>query len=317
MNSLIKKYLHYLKVEKNASPHTVLSYKTDLMQFRAYLAGETEGIHADEDEPEVKSVNRTVIRMWLGKLSAEGLNRSTISRKVASLRSFFKYCYKRGFIDANPAQLLIIPKKGKRLPHTVDQDSITGMLDSITPDTSLERQNKAILELFYGSGIRLSELIQLNAGDIDFVRKQFKVKGKGNKERIVPAGEQALTALRDHLQTRHTLIGKEAAPDDIAAMFLTPRGRRVYPQAVRKMVNKYLSLHTECEQKSPHTLRHSYATHMLDHGADIRVIKELLGHSSLAATQVYTHTGIDRLKQVYDMAHPRGLIQEKQSQKQR
>ncbi|MFU8860713.1 MAG: tyrosine recombinase XerC [Cyclonatronaceae bacterium] len=315
MNSLIKKYLHYLKVEKNASPHTVLSYKTDLMQFSAYLTGQNEVNY--EEESDIKSVNRTIIRMWLGQISADGLNRSTIARKVASLRSFFKFCFKRGYIETNPAQLLIIPRKGIRLPHTVDQDSITGMLDSIAPETATERQNKAILELFYGSGIRLSELIQLNVGDIDFARKQFKVTGKGNKERIVPAGEQALNALSDHLQTRDALTDKDANPGDESAMFLTPKGKRVYPQAVRNMVKKYMSLHTECEQKSPHTLRHSYATHMLDHGADIRVIKELLGHSSLAATQVYTHTGIDRLKQVYDKAHPRGLIQEKQSQKQR
>jgi integrase/recombinase XerC len=186
-----------------------------------------------------------------------------------------------------------------------------------SPESSVERQNRAILELFYGSGIRLAELIQLNVDDIDFARKQIKVTGKGNKERIVPAGEQALTAMKEHLQTRLTILNDDTIPADSRAMFITARGLRIYPQAVRRMVKKYMSLHTECEQKSPHTLRHSYATHMLDHGADIRVIKELLGHSSLAATQVYTHTGIDRLKQVYDKAHPRGQTEEKQSQKKR
>lgn len=315
MNSLIKKYLHYLKVEKNASPHTVLSYKTDLMQFNAYMA--RQSAVAATDAIDVKTVDRSSIRMWLGRLSADGLNRSTIARKVASLRSFFKFCFKRGYIDTNPAQLLIIPKQGKRLPHTADENSVQAMLNGITPDTSIERQNRAILELFYGSGIRLAELIQLNTGDIDFTRKQLKVTGKGNKERIVPAGGQALTALQEHLETRLSILNDDTVPEDSRAMFLTARGLRIYPQAVRKMVKKYMNLHTECEQKSPHTLRHSYATHMLDHGADIRVIKELLGHSSLAATQVYTHTGIDRLKQVYDKAHPRGQTEEKQSQKKR
>jgi site-specific recombinase XerD len=315
MNSLIKKYLHYLKVEKNASPHTVLSYKTDLMQFNAYMA--RQSAVAATDAIDVKTVDRSSIRMWLGRLSADGLNRSTIARKVASLSSFFKFCFKRGYIDTNPAQLLIIPKQGKRLPHTADENSVQAMLNGITPDTSIERQNRAILELFYGSGIRLAELIQLNTGDIDFTRKQLKVTGKGNKERIVPAGGQALMALQEHLQTRLSILNDDTVPEDSRAMFLTARGLRIYPQAVRKMVKKYMSLHTECEQKSPHTLRHSYATHMLDHGADIRVIKELLGHSSLAATQVYTHTGIDRLKQVYDKAHPRGQTEEKQSQKKR
>lgn len=315
MNSLIKKYLHYLKVEKNASPHTVLSYKTDLMQFSSYLARQSAVTVTDAID--VKTVDRSYIRMWLGRLSAEGLNRSTIARKVASLRSFFKFCFKRGYIDTNPAQLLIIPKQGKRLPHTADENSVQAMLNSITPESSIERQNRAILELFYGSGIRLAELIQLNTGDIDFARKQLKVTGKGNKERIVPAGGQALMALREHLQTRLSILNENTVPEDSRAMFLTARGLRIYPQAVRKMVKKYMSLHTECEQKSPHTLRHSYATHMLDHGADIRVIKELLGHSSLAATQVYTHTGIDRLKQVYDKAHPRGQTEDQQSQKKR
>lgn len=315
MNSLIKKYLHYLKVEKNASPHTVLSYKTDLMQFSAYLARQS-AVPAS-DAIDVRAVDRSSIRMWLGRLSADGFNRSTIARKVASLRSFFKFCFKRGYIDTNPAQLLIIPKQGKRLPHTADENSVQAMLNGITPESSIERQNRAILELFYGSGIRLAELIQLNTDDIDFARQQLKVTGKGNKERIVPAGGQALMALKEHLQTRLSILNDDTVPEDSRAMFLTARGLRIYPQAVRKMVKKYMSLHTECEQKSPHTLRHSYATHMLDHGADIRVIKELLGHSSLAATQVYTHTGIDRLKQVYDKAHPRGQTEEKQSQKKR
>lgn len=315
MNSLIKKYLHYLKVEKNASPHTVLSYRNDLMQFSSYLARQSTGQASDTID--VKSVDRSSIRMWLGRLSADGLNRSTIARKVASLRSFFRFCYKRGYIETNPAQLLIIPKQGKRLPHIADENSVLAMLNSIAPVSSIERQHRAVLELFYGSGIRLAELIQLNVDDIDFARKQLKVTGKGNKERIVPAGEQALTAMKEHLQTRLSILNDDTIPADSRALFITARGLRIYPQAVRRMVKKYMSLHTECEQKSPHTLRHSYATHMLDHGADIRVIKELLGHSSLAATQVYTHTGIDRLKQVYDKAHPRGQTEEKQSQKKR
>jgi integrase/recombinase XerC len=315
MNSLIKKYLHYLKVERNASPHTVLSYRIDLMQFSSYLALQSTGQASESID--VKSVDRSSIRMWLGRLSADGLNRSTIARKVASLRSFFRFCFKRGYIETNPAQLLVIPKQGKRLPHTADEISVQAMLNSIVPESSVERQNRAILELFYGSGIRLAELIQLNVDDIDFARKQIKVTGKGNKERIVPAGEQALAAMKEHLQTRLKILNDNTVPADPGAMFLTARGLRIYPQAVRRTVKKYMSLHTECEQKSPHTLRHSYATHMLDHGADIRVIKELLGHSSLAATQVYTHTGIDRLKQVYDKAHPRGQTEEKQSQKKR
>jgi integrase/recombinase XerC len=316
MNALIEKYLHYLKVEKNASPHTILSYRTDLLQFNGYLKSNTAD-HLPTCEPDAGHITRADIRMWLGELASAGMNRSTIARKVASVRSFFKFAYRRGFIDTNPAQLLIIPKKGKRLPQTIDEESLNEMLDSLEQNTPAELQDRAVLELFYGTGIRLTELIQLNTGDVDIARKQFKVKGKGNKERIVPVGDQALDALKAHLSTRSGLLTEKSGSGDHQALFLTPGGRRAYPQAFRKMVKRHISHFTESEKKSPHTLRHSYATHMMNRGADIRVIKELLGHSSLAATQVYTHTGIGRLKQIYDMAHPRGQIEEKQSQKQR
>jgi integrase/recombinase XerC len=315
MNTLIEKYLHYLKVEKNASQNTVLSYRNDLSKFREFLAKQVK--EGNNPEPDVQLTDRLDIRMWLGELSVAGMSRSSLARKAASVRSFFKFCFKRGFIDKNPAQLLIIPKKGKRLPNTIEECEMQSLFESISSGSAMERQNRAILELFYGTGIRLSELLQLNSDDVDFARKQFKVKGKGNKERIVPAGDKALVALADHLATRELLMGRNTGPTDSKAMFLTIRGRRMYPQAVRRMVTKYLGEHTESEQKSPHVLRHSYATHMLNRGADIRVIKELLGHSSLAATQIYTHTGIDRLKRVFEKAHPRGQIEEKQSQNQR
>jgi integrase/recombinase XerC len=304
MITLIEKYLHYLKVEKNASPNTILSYKNDLSGFREFLAKQI--INDMSPEPDVAQIRRLDIRFWLGELSESGMGRSTIARKAASVRSFFKYCYKRGFIDSNPAQLLIIPKKGKRLPSTIEESEIQAMFESAPVETVMQRQSMAILELFYGTGIRLAELLQLNANDIDFSRKQFKVTGKGDKERIVPVGDKAITALKEHLTGRDSLIKHNSSPNDRKAMFLTSRGRRMYPQAVRKMVGKYMAGHTESEQKSPHVLRHSFATHMLNRGADIRVIKELLGHSSLAATQIYTHTGIDRLKKVFEMSHPRG-----------
>lgn len=304
MKTLIEKYLHYLKVEKNASPNTILSYNNDLSGFREFLTRQI--VNDMSPEPDVSKIGRLDIRLWLGDLSESGMGRSTIARKAASIRSFFKYCFKRGFIDRNPAQLLIIPRKGKRLPNTIEESELQAMFDSASAETAMERQNMAILELFYGTGIRLAELLQLDADAVDFSRKQFKVTGKGNKERIVPVGDKAMDALKLHLSGRDSLIGQNSSPDDRKAMFLTSRGRRMYPQAVRKMVGKYLSGHTESEQKSPHVLRHSYATHMLNRGADIRVIKELLGHSSLAATQIYTHTGIDRLKKVFEMSHPRG-----------
>ncbi len=302
MKEWIDKYIKYLRIEKNSSAHTLTSYRTDLEQFLAFCSA-----HFDVDikEVELKKIDRLIIRLWLGALSEAGLARSTIARKVASIRSFFKYCFVRGAIEKNPAHLLIVPKKDKKLPNTVQVEEIERMMNLVETGTPSGNQDKAILELFYATGMRLSELTNLNVTQLDLNDKQVTVIGKGNKQRIIPLGEKAIQSIRNHLKTRTELYGKRTDSDARKALFLAPGGQRMYPRRIQNLVKHYLTMVSEVTQKSPHVLRHSFATHMLNAGADIRIIKEFLGHADLSATQIYTHTSVDRLKKVYSKAHPR------------
>jgi integrase/recombinase XerC len=302
MTELISKYLQYLKIERNASVHTINSYGNDLSQLLDFAAREfnKESRHVQVDE-----IDRLTIRLWLGELSENGMARNTIARKVASVRSFFKYCFKRGYIDKNPAHLLIVPKKEQRLPKTVRLTDIETMMNLADGDEPCQIQEKAILELFYSTGMRLSELTGLNVTDLDLNQRQITVFGKGSKQRTIPLGNKALDACSRHLQTRKKLLTSKSGPDAKTALFIAPEGGRMYPRKVQRIVKDYFLKVSEVTQKSPHTLRHSFATHMLDAGADIRMIKEFLGHANLASTQVYTHTSVERLKKVYSQAHPR------------
>lgn len=302
MKALIEKYLKYLSVERNASKHTIISYRNDLEAFLKFTA-KLEDLNPDQID--INKITRLTIRLWLGELSDQGMAKTTIARKVAALRSFFKYCFKRGHIEKNPAHLLVVPKKEKTLPKTATVEDIERMMDAVDTDTVRGLQDRAMLELFYGTGMRLSELTGLNVDDIDLKQNQVIVKGKGNKQRIIPLGKTVVNILSDFLNKRSELFGERTDEDAQKALFLAFNGHRMYGRAVRKMVEKYLKKTSEVTQKSPHVLRHSFATHMLDNGADIRIIKEFLGHANLAATQVYTHTSIERLKSVYEQAHPR------------
>lgn len=302
MKALIEKYLKYLSVERNASKHTIISYQNDLKSFLDFSA-ELEDIRIDEVE--VTTITRLTIRLWLGDLSEQGLAKTSIARKVAALRSFFKYCFKRGYIEKNPAHLLVVPKKEQTLPKTATVEDIERMMDAVNTDTVKGLQDRAILELFYGTGMRLSELTGLNLTDVDLKQNQVTVKGKGNKQRIIPLGKTVARILKELIGKRTELYGERTDSDARKALFIAASGQRIYDRIVRYMVEKYLKKTSEVTQKSPHVLRHSFATHMLDNGADIRIIKEFLGHANLAATQVYTHTSIERLKNVYEQAHPR------------
>lgn len=302
MKALIEKYLKYLHIERNASNHTVVSYKTDLNAFLQFIAI-TE--HVPTEKVDVSIITRLTIRLWLGELSEQGMAKSTIARKVAAIRSFFKYCFKRGHIENNPAHLLIVPKKEHSLPKTATIEDIERMMDAVDMSSVRGLQDRTILELFYGTGIRLSELTGLNLTDVDFRKNQLIVTGKGNKQRIVPLGKTVLEKLKEFRKQRTELYGKKTDNDARKALFIAAGGQRMYDRAVRYMVEKYLKKTSEVTQKSPHVLRHSFATHMLDNGADIRIIKEFLGHTNLAATQIYTHTSVERLKNIYEQAHPR------------
>lgn len=302
MKTAITKYLRYLKIERNASSHTITSYKNDLKQFLGFCSNYFD---AEEDQISINSIERVIIRLWLGELADNGLARSSIARKVAALRSFFKYAFKRGFVEQNPAHLLVIPKKDQPLPKTASIEDLNRMMEQAPADTPKNTQDRAILELFYGTGIRLTELVNLDEDDINFKLNQIKVVGKGAKQRIVPIGKQASDVLKKHLEKKAALYGERTDADARKALFLAAGGQRIYQRAVQRLVKDYLQKTSEVTQKSPHVLRHSFATHLMDKGADIRVIKELLGHSNLASTQVYTHTSVERLKNVYELAHPR------------
>ncbi|MEO1022321.1 MAG: tyrosine recombinase [Bacteroidota bacterium] len=302
MKEIIEKYLKYLSVEKNASPHTVLSYSTDLNAFLEFIS---ESQNVEQDSILITAIDRLSIRLWLSELTALELAKSTIARKVAAIRSFFKYAFKRGHITKNPAHLLVVPKKEKKLPKTATSDDLSRMMELIDLGTAWGIQTRAILELFYSTGIRRSELTGLNVSDLDFSSPSITVLGKGNKQRIVPLGNEAKDALNQHLAQRSSLFGSRTDEDARKAVFLAKSGQRMYDKAVYNLVKKHLAKTSEVTQKSPHILRHSFATHMLNNGADIRVIKEFLGHSNLAATQVYTHTSVERLKHVHNQAHPR------------
>lgn len=302
MKELIKKYLKYLKIERNSSDHTITSYQNDLTQLLDFASRHLE---QNEESVDISKIDRLIIRLWLGELTEDGMARNTIARKVAAVRSFFKYCYKRSYISKNPAHLLIIPKKEHRLPKTIQASEISEMMDLAHEDDPTIIQERAILELFYSTGMRLSELTNLDLKDIQLPQKQLIVFGKGSKQRIVPLGEKAIDALKNHLKHRIELFTSKTTQSDKNALFLSVGGKRIYPRMVQRIIKKYLLKVSEVTQKSPHTLRHSFATHMLDAGADIRLIKEFLGHANLASTQIYTHTSVERLQKIYSQAHPR------------
>jgi len=297
MEKIVRSYLEYLEIERNYSAHTILSYETDLLRFVQFL--HREGIASFEN------VHKESLRAFIGSLLDEGFSQRSIARKIASMRSFFKYLRRQKIIEGNPALVLITPKIGKRLPSFLDEESVQRLV--LSPDRSTPRgkRDTAILELFYSTGIRLSELIGLNIGDLKQQEGLIKVRGKGRKERIVPVGRKALNAIDEYLKGEQEQSAKQNITLVDRPLFVLKGGRRMYPQAVGRMVRKYIGMVSEIEKKSPHILRHSFATHMLNHGADMRAVKELLGHESLSTTQVYTHVSSTRMKKVYEDAHPK------------
>ena len=297
METIVRGYLEYLEGERNYSAHTILSYETDLSSFVQFL--HQEGINSFD------TVHKESLRAFISSLIDKGFSQRSIARKVASMRSFFKYLRRQKIINGNPALVLITPKIGKRLPSFLDEESVHQLIESPDQSTTNGKRDRAILELFYSTGMRLSELIGLNICDLKKEEGLIKIKGKGRKERIVPVGRKAMDAVDEYLQDEHELRLKGHVQSGDRPLFVMKEGRRMYPQAVGRMVKKYIGMVSEVEKKSPHILRHSFATHMLNHGADMRAVKELLGHESLSTTQVYTHVSSARMKKVYEDAHPK------------
>lgn len=291
----IQSFIDYLKFEKRYSRHTVISYQTDLTAFFDYLMI-TYGTIALTD------ITHIYIRSWLATLKDEDNTAKTINRKISSLRSFFKYQIKTGVLQQNPTAKVIAPKNEKRLPGFVaDKDMDTLMRHMEFPDNWQGKTERLLLMLFYQTGMRLSEVINLQEQQINFAGHTIKVLGKGNKERVLPAGEELLSEIKAYIAAKNSFF---ETPNHMI-LLVNEKGKQLYAKMVYTAVKKYLSLVTTIEKRSPHILRHTFATHLTNNGADLNAVKELLGHSSLAATQVYTHNTIDKLKNIYMKAHPK------------
>ncbi|GAA4356674.1 tyrosine recombinase XerC [Hymenobacter saemangeumensis] len=288
-------FFDFLRFERRYSPHTVISYQTDLGQFSAYLK-------SAHDLAEPAQATHHLIRGWVVELMEQELDPRTVNRKVACLRSYYKFLLRNGQIASNPMLRIKAPKMAKKLPEFVAEDALNGLLNNFAfTEDFAGRRDQLVLELLYGTGIRLSELIGIMPDDLSLPGRTVRVTGKGNKQRIVPLNPSLLLVLERYLACRAREFGPVAGP-----LLLTDKGEPMYEKFVYRTVKHYLGqITTSAAQQHPHALRHAFATHLLGKGADLNSIKELLGHASLAATQVYTHLSVERLKSVFDQAHPR------------
>ena len=283
-------FLNYIAKEKRYSQHTIKGYKTDLIEFSDYT-------HRYFDLS-IECANHRVVRSWFAQMIEDGFKPRTIHRKSSSLKSFYKFLMVRGLLEKSPMDLVPLPKMDKKLPKFVEEKSLDVLLNELEfPDNFEGKRDKLILDLFYQTGIRQSELIALALNDVDFTQQQIKVLGKRNKERIIPVSPNLLETISEYVSYRKT--------HSVVNLLLTSGGKKLYPKLVYNIVNKYLSKVTTLSQRSPHVLRHSFATHMLNNGAELNSIKELLGHVNLSATQVYTHNSMEKIKTIYKQAHPR------------
>ncbi len=287
-------FLDYLQFEKRYSRHTLIAYQGDLEQFYKYL---TEQF----DQPGLDQITAGMVKSWLATIKEyDDLASKSINRKISALKSFFKYQLRLGLLKVSPMAMVVSPKAKKRLPVFVAEQALDTLFAAVEfPDDWNGRTQRLVMQLFYQTGMRLSELIQLKQSQLDKGSKQVKVLGKGNKERIIPVEGDLLEQLAAYMQDRPIQV---AGP---AYVFTTEKGRSLQPRTVYAFVKKYLAMVTTVQKKSPHILRHSFATHLMNHGADLNAVKELLGHSSLAATQVYTHNSIEKLKDTFNKAHPK------------
>jgi len=287
MDKYIEKFVRYLEIEKNYSPHTIVNYKLDLQGFNKFIAG-----------TDLEKIDYLNLRKYLAVLKEKNFGNRTVGRRLSSLRSFFRFLCREGYIKTNPILMLSSPKLEKHLPSFMTEDEVYRLIESAfakTPKDLAGSRDRAILEVFYSSGLRISELAGLNLEDIDFISGILKIRGKGKKERIVPIGETALATVRKYLVKRK---------EETGALFLNNHSRRLTTRGIRFLVVKYLKASGTKPGVCAHTFRHSFATHLLNHGADLRTVQELLGHANLSSTQIYTHLTTDKLKSVYDKAHP-------------
>lgn len=291
---MTESFLNFLTYEKRYSRHTVASYEADIRQFTLFLQNQYE-----EAGPE--NASHAMVRDWLVELNNDGLSKSSINRKIVTLRSFFKFLIKRGLKEKNPVANIRALKTSRTLPDFIREEDMKKLLDQVIyTDDFFGRRDQLVIELLYGTGIRLSELINLRQSQVDFYERQVKVLGKRNKERIIPFNQSLELLIKSYLDHKNDVFGSNTSD----VLIVTNSGRQSYPMFITRIVKKYLGI-TSVDRKSPHVLRHTFATHLLERGADLNAVKDLLGHQSLAATQVYTHNSLGKLKKVFDQAHPK------------
>lgn len=291
MDASRNSFLEYLQYEKRFSNHTVLAYSNDLAQFSEYL-------HKTYEIQELQDINHTLIRSWVVSMMDQKMSPRSVNRKITTLKTFYKFLLRQQVVKENPMLKIQSPKTSKRLPVFVEKDNMNALLDTTEFGSDFEGQrNKLLIEVLYATGIRLSEIINLKQANVNLNSAQLKVLGKRNKERIVPFNDALKQLIETYLQH------PEVKSTDY--LFVTRNGKKLYEKFVYRVVNKYLSEVTSIQKKSPHVLRHTFATHMLNNGADLNAIKELLGHANLSATQVYTHNTVEKLKNVHKQAHPK------------
>ena len=305
MEKLIEQFLEHLRYERNVSAHTLRNYASDLEQFLDFLAplDQTTG---KRNTPDISEIDHLTIREWLASLHAAQKKKASIARKLAALRTFFQFLVREGVVELNPAKLVSTPRLEKKLPKHLSIEEAIRFIESPDEETDLGKRDRAMLELMYATGVRVAELTTLNLADVDFGNQLIRVTGKRRKQRIVPFGDPAGVAIRNYLEVRDKfLLNAPISKRDEEALFLNYQGTRITTRSVGRMVEKYIRLCAGMHNISPHALRHSFATHLLDSGADLRDIQELLGHARLSTTQVYTHVSMEKLIEVYDKAHPK------------
>ena len=291
----IRLFLNYLKYQKRYSQHTIISYQTDLIAFFDF-------IYLQFEETPLLGIKSTMVRSWLAELKMQENNSKTINRKISTLKTFFKYQLRQKEIEVSPMATVVSPKQSKRLPQFVDKRDTDTLFTHVEfQDNWTGQTERLLLQLLYHTGMRQAELIGLKEGQIDFASDTIKVLGKGSKERIIPVGKELLQEMKAYIKEKYRIIEN---PDTVF-LLIRDNGKKLYAKWVYNCVKKYLSMVTTIDKKSPHILRHTFATHLTNNGADLNAVKELLGHNSLASTQIYTHNTIEKLKDIYKKAHPK------------
>ena len=297
MEDHIDQFLEHIRNERNLSKHTVRGYATDLKQFFTFLDKKGQGNLSPD------KISHHIVRNYLAELNREKYSKTSIARKLAALRSLYKFLIRNGFVESNPVKAVRTPRLPQKLPHFLDPGEVEKLLTAPQGDSLLALRDRAILETLYSTGVRVSELVGINIADLDLDECMVIVRGKGRKERVALLGRHAVSAIKTYLRVRSSHPKKERF--DKKALFLNKLGTRLSDRSVRREIDKYLVQTGLSIKTSPHTLRHSFATHMLNAGANLRDVQELLGHKSLAATQIYTHLTTNRLKEIYESSHPR------------